>query len=118
MKKRTEKTILEKAGHQDLSTTAENWISTHKKYMSDKQMFDSLPYISIFYIPVEMTELYQEYETPDMTIDGKDYIKAKMVNVTDTTFEYYYYDNHTPLIVNCEKSVDLFHMKGNIIHKP
>ena len=118
MKKRYKKTLLEKYSNDNKSDEAKDFIISNNKKMDEEEIFQSLPYIGIFYIPVEYHELYQEYENADMTINGKNFLKAKMVNITSTKFEYYSHDSHHHHIIHGNKNVDDYYMEGNIIHKP
>ena len=84
---------------------------------SEKEYFESLPHLGVFYIPFEpdFLSLIYERDDGDIITDDIELIKAKVIEVTDDKFIYMHYDDHHHDVSVLEDETNKWLIEGNII---
>jgi len=120
MKQRQTKTLQEKYGltsiKDDVYKLMEN---TTWEDRSDKEYFESLPHLGVFYIPYEpeFSSLIHERDNGDIITDEIELIKAKVIEVKDDKFIYMHYDDHHHDVCVLDDETNKWLIEGNIIKR-
>lgn len=119
MKKRWKKSLPDKFGYGDLRDECWDIIKNNHNTVKQNKLLDIIPYLGIFYIPTEYSDLLYCYDKPTIISGGVGLIRAKMVYLDKYDFIYYHYDDHHDQLVSFSRPgrVTLHYMDGNIIRK-
>lgn len=121
-KERHIKTLQEKYGLASVKTRAYNMLDSTKWEERDKNFFEALPYLGVFYI-TDDREVYDELiyyrEKEDVYIEETDteLYKAKMIEVGDKHFVYAHYDDHHHDVCMLSGRCEDWIIEGNVIKK-
>lgn len=109
MKKRHIKTFLEKYSNDDVHQAAIEYRDANRKKLSPTEMFEGLPYIGVMYIHVNSDYAGWWYDSND------DFIKAKIMNVTEDRVYHAHYDSHHHDMVILSQPHAGFVLEGNVL---
>jgi len=99
----------------------EDYLTFIKNKDNEKTLFDTIPYLGIFYLPLEIKDgikFFQDYEKCDIKTGKGGLKKCKVIDNSSTHhMRFIYYDDHHGHITACEVYKDDYYMEGNILQK-
>lgn len=117
MKNRKIKTFPEKYGiqHSVLSEVKKLESEVKPWERDSKEFFEKLPYIGIAYLPWEYEYRDWRYdgESGDLFVKNKQFLKLKILEVSEKDVTFVHYDNHHHGIAHLKRCHEDFLLKGN-----
>jgi hypothetical protein len=93
------------------------FMETNKKLLTEKEIFDNLPYIGICYTPMssDFGLFWYDGDEPDFVKNGVELAKVKVVQVNEDSVHIFSYDNHNHGVHHCEIETNEYELYGNEI---